>query len=125
MPSVFFKIGASDWTPWEDIQSHDVQREDVYETWTDGNWIDHRVIARTRISGKVKLGFDRAVDFAAFAAQLDSARDAEGFYAITVYCQNTGTMETVNAFLDVSTEAKWDLINGRQWQVATIKITGR
>lgn len=125
MPSVFFKIGSSDWTAWEDIQSHDVQREDVYETWTDGNWVDHRVIARTRISGKVKLGFDRAVDFAAFAAKLSSAKDAEGYYSITVYCQTTGTMETINAYLDVSTEAKWDLTNGRQWQVATIKITGR
>lgn len=125
MPSVFFKIGSSDWTAWEDIQSHDVQREDVCETWTDGNWVDHRVIARTRISGKVQLGFFRAADFAAFAAQLSSAKDAEGYYSITVYCQTTGTMETINAYLDVSTEAKWDLTNGRQWQVATIKITGR
>lgn len=125
MPSVFFKIGTTDLTAWEDIQSHEVNRDDVFETWTDGNWVDHRVIARTRISGKVILGFSKAADFAAFTALLSSQKDAEGFHAITVYCQNTGTLETINAFLDVSTEAKWDLINGRQWQVATIKITGR
>lgn len=125
MPSVFFKIGATDLTPWEDIQNHDVNREDVYETWTDGNWADHRVVVRTRVTGKVSLGFDKAADFAAFQALLSSARDAEGYYPITVYCANTGTLETVNAYLDTSGADKWDLKNSRQWQVVTVEITGR
>lgn len=125
MPSVFFKIGSTDLTPWENIQDHAVNRADVYETWTDGNWIDHRVIARTRISGTVKLGFQNAADFAAFTALLSSARDPEGFYPVTVYCANTGTLETIDAFLDVTQADKWDLHNSRQWQVATVKITGR
>lgn len=125
MPSVFFKIGATDLTPWEDIQNHDVNREDVYETWTDGNWVDHRVVVRTRITGKISLGFAKAADFAAFQALLISARDAEGYYPITVYCANTGTSETVNAYLDTSGADKWDRTNSRQWQVVTVEITGR
>ena len=125
MPSVFFKIGATDLTPWEDVQNHDVNREDVYETWTDGSWVDHRVVVRTRVTGKVSLGFDKAADFAAFQALLSSARDAEGYYPITVYCANTGTSETVNAYLDTSGADKWDLKNSRQWQVVTVDITGR
>ena len=125
MPSVFFKIGATDLTPWEDVQNHDVNREDVYETWTDGNWVDHRVVVRTRVTGKVSLGFNKAADFAAFQALLSSARDAEGYYPITVYCANTGTLETVNAYLDTSGADKWDLKNSRQWQVVTVEITGR
>lgn len=125
MPSVFFKISTTDLTSWEDIQNHDVNREDVYETWTDGNWIDHRVITRTRVSGTVKLGFAAAADYTAFLTLLSAARNADGYYPISVYCNNTGSLETVNAFLDVTTETKWDLHNGRQWHVATIKIAGR
>lgn len=125
MPSVFFKIGSTDLTGFEDIQSHSVNREDVYDTWTDGNWTLHRVIARTRISGTVKLGFSKATDYAAFAALLESAKTANGFYSITVYCNNTGTEESINAFLDVSGADKWDLTNSRQWQTVTVKITGR
>ena len=125
MPSVFFKISTTDLTPWEDVQTHEVNREDVYETWTDGNWVDHRVVVRTRITGKVSLGFDKAADFAAFQTLLSSARDADGYYPITVYCANTGTLETVNAYLDTSGADKWDLKNSRQWQVVTVEITGR
>lgn len=125
MPSVFFKIGTTDLTAWEDIQSHKVNREDVYETWTDGNWVDHRVIARTRISGKVILGFSKAADFAAFTALLSSQKDAEGFYPVTAYCNNTGTTESFDAFLELPGAGKWDLNNGRQWQTFEIKITGR
>lgn len=125
MPSVFFQIGSTDLTAWEDIQNHAVNREDVYETWTDGDWTDHRVIVRTRINGTVKLGFSNAADYAAFTALLISARDPEGYYPVTVYCANTGTTETINAYLDVTQADKWDLQNGRQWQVVSIKITGR
>lgn len=125
MPSYFFKISSTDLTAFEDIQNHDVNRDDVYDTWTDGNWVDHRVIVRTRISGTVKLGFKKATDFADFMTLLGTAKDAEGFYPISVYCNNTGTTETINAFLDVSGADKWDLNNSRQWQVVTIKITGR
>lgn len=125
MPSLFFKIGSTDLTAYEDIQSHSVNREDVYDTWTDGNWTLHRVIARTRISGTVKLGFAKATDYAAFTALLASAKTANGYYAITVYCSNTGTTESINAFLDVSGADKWDLTNSRQWQTVTVKITGR
>lgn len=125
MPNVFFKIGNTDMTAFEDIQNHAVNRTDVYDVWTDGNWVDHRVIVRTRISGTVQLGFASASDHSAFMSLLGTARDAEGFYPISVYCANTGTLETLDAYLDVSGADKWDLANGRQWQTVTVKITGR
>lgn len=125
MPSVFFKIGPTDLTAYEDIQSHDVNREDVYDIWTDGNRIDHRVVVRTRVSGTIKLGFSDAAAFASFVALLRSARSAEGFYTVTAYCSNTGTLETFEAYLDVVGADKWDLKNGHSWQVAKVKITGR
>lgn len=125
MPNVFFKIANTDLTRFEDIQNHAVDREDIFETWTDGNWIDHRVIVRTRISGKVTLGFSDAADFTAFVNLMQTAKTADGYYPVTVYCRNTGTTETFNAFLDVAGGDKWDLKNGRQWQTATVTITGR
>lgn len=125
MPSVFFKIGATDLTPWLDIQNYEMNRADVYTTWTDGNWVTHRVIARTRISGKVKLGFEKAADFAAFSALMASERTTDGYYPVTAYCANTGTTETFQAYVDTSEADKWDLVGGRQWQVQTLTVTGR
>lgn len=120
-----FLIGATDLTAWEKTEQHDVNREDVYEEWTDGNWIDHRVIARTRISGRVVLGFKRATDYASFLSLLSTARDAEGYYPVTVYVSNTGTTETFNAFLDCQGLTRWDVTAPIQYQQITVNITGR
>ncbi|MBR2697522.1 MAG: hypothetical protein IKE76_02945 [Clostridia bacterium] len=125
MPSEFFKIGATDVTPWIDIQNYEMNREDVYTSWTDGNWVEHRVIARTRIAGEFKAGFDKATDFAAFMTLLQTAKTAGGYYSVTAYCNNTGTTETFDAYLDTEDADKWDLVNGRQWQVVTVQVTGR
>lgn len=120
-----FKISTTDLTPWEDTAKHAVNREDVYEEWTDGNWIDHRVIARTRITGTVVLSFARPADWTAFLTLLNTAKDPEGFYQISVYCSNTGTTESINAYLTIDGVTKWDLTSPRIHQGVTIGIVGR
>lgn len=120
-----FKINATDLTAYEKTSEHNVNRVDVYSTWTDGNWIEHREIARTRITGTVTLTFPRSTDYTSFLALLTSEKDADGYYPITVYCSNTGTTETINAFLDVQGDTKWDLSSPRVWQGVTITIYQR
>ena len=123
MPSVFFKINTTDLSQYEDKQNHNINAVDVYSTWTDGNWKDHRVIARTRITGTLKLGFANSTDFSSFLTLLTTARNANGYYPIKIYVANTGTEETVNAFLDVSVADKWDSVNSRQWHEVTVKVS--
>lgn len=120
-----FKISTTDLTKWEDATKHDVNRFDIFEEWVDGNWVNHRVIARTNITGKVVLNFARETDFSAFLSLLSSARNADGYYPITVWCSNTNTSESINAFLDVSGDTKWDVTCPRKHHSVEIKITGR
>lgn len=123
MPNTFFKIGATDFTAYEDIQNHSVNREDVFSTWTDGNWIEHRTIARTRINGTVTLGFRTAAEHTAFLSALAAARSPDGFYSVSVYCNNTGSLESISAFLSLSESDKWGNNSVRQWRVVTISIS--
>lgn len=120
-----FKISSTDLTQWEDTQAHDVNREDVFEEWVDGNWITHRVIARTRISGSVVLNFARETEYAAFMTLLSTARNANGYYPITVWCSNTNTSETLDAFLDVVGETAFDVTAPIKHHRVTISIMGR
>lgn len=120
-----FKISSTDLTKWEDTSKHEVNRADVWEEWIDGNWITHRVIARTRVTGKVVLNFSRATDYAAFVAILSSARDADGYYPVTVWCANTNTTETINAFLDVEGETAFDVTAPIKHNSVTVEITQR
>lgn len=120
-----FSIGTTDLTKWEDTESHNVNREDVYEEWVDGNWTSHRVIARTRITGEVTLNFAKLTDFSNFLSLMSSERNANGYYPISVYCSNTGTTESINAFLDIAGDTKWDVTVPIKHHSITVQITGR
>lgn len=120
-----FKISTTDLTPWEDTTRHQVNRADVFDEWTDGNWITHRVISRTRISGTVVLSFSREADFTAFMTLMSTARDLNGYYPITVWCSNTNSTESINAFLDISGDTKWDVTAPIKHHDITIAITQR
>ena len=120
-----FTISSTDLTKWEDTEKHKVNRTDVYTTWTDGNWVDHREIVRTRINGTVVLNFSRETDFSNFISLMSTARNADGYYPVTVWCSNTNTSETINAFLDISGDTAWDVTAPIKHHQITVTITGR
>ena len=125
MNMMFFKIGSTDLSQYADIQNYNINEADVFQSWTDGNWIDHRDMVRTRITGTVLLGFKTAASWSAFQTILASQRNAAGYYPVTLYVNNTGTTETIDAFLDMTNATKWDLVNDRFWRVQTVKVTER
>ena len=120
-----FTVGTTDLTKWEKTEDHDVNLYKVYDTWTDGNWVDHRVNARTRVTGKVTLGFSKEADMTSFLSTLSANEDAEGYYPITVWCSNTNSTATVNAFLDIVGDTKWDVTCPRKYHEIEVTITGR
>lgn len=120
-----FVISSTDLTSWEDKEKHEVNRADVWEEWVDGNWVTHRVISRTKVTGKVVLNFAKGSDFASFITLLSSARNADGYYPITVWCSNTNTTETINAFLDIDGDTKWDVTAPIKHHSVTVEITQR
>ena len=123
---VFFKIGSTDLTDRVDIQNYKMNQQDVVVAWTDGNWKDRQTIARTRITGTVKLGFKSITDFEAFQQVLEDNRNAdEGYYPVTAYVATTGETVTFNAYLDITAAGSWDLAHGRQWIVQTISVEER
>lgn len=119
-----FKISTTDLTQWEDTEQHKVNRDDVFTSWTDGNWTEHREIVRTKVSGTVVLGFSKESDFTAFMTLFSTARDVNGYYPVTVWCSNTNTSESINAFLELDGETVWDLSTPRKYHRITVAITG-
>lgn len=119
-----FKISTTDLTPWEKTDQHAVNREDLYTSWIDGNWKEHREIVRTKISGTVVLGFKREADYSAFITLLSTAQNANGYYPITVWCSNTNTSESINAFLDISGDTVFDVTAPIKYHQITVTITG-
>lgn len=122
--ATLFMINTNDLSKYVDPEEYEVNRFDVYEEWTDGNLIDHRVITRTRITGRIYLKLKDA-DFTTVKGLLASERNANGYYPISIYCSNTGTLESINAFLDYEAEDKWDVTAPLHFHGLTIEITQR
>ena len=125
MIMTFFKIGNTDLSAYADIQNYTMNQADVYQEWIDGNWINHREIARTQITGSVLLGFKDSQSWTAFQSLLAAQKNVAGYYPVTVYVNNTGTTEEIDAFLDMTNASRWDLVNDRFWRVQTITVTER
>lgn len=120
-----FKIDTTDLTPWEKTSEHEANKTEVWEEWTDGNLVTHRAVSRTRVAGKVILNFSRLTDYTAFLTLLSTKRNVNGYYPVSVYCSNTDTLETVNAFLDVSGDTQFDVTAPIKHYSVTISITER
>lgn len=120
-----FQIGNTDLTDYVDIQNYDVQKEPIYEEWTDGNYVNHRNIVRTRIKGTVKVGFRNSTDVASFLSVLSSNVQAGGYYPASVFTNDDNTLNTANIFISDVAEIKRDLVNGRVWHEYTLEIEER
>ncbi len=125
MPSYFFKISTTDLSAFVNKQKYEVNREDVYEEWRDGNWVDHRVIARTRIRGKIILGFSSLTDYASFQTLLSSARTVNGSYPVSLFVNNLNAEATIEAYVDSAAAVRWDTAHGRQWVEVTLEVRQR
>lgn len=122
---IFFQLGSTDLSPDADVQNWKVNQVDVWQEWTDGNWIQHRDVVRQRIQGTFQLGFQTSASWDAFTALLAAARNAAGYYTVKVYVNNTASSETIDAFLEISAANKWDLVNFRFWRVVSVTLTQR
>lgn len=120
-----FKISTTDLTGYEDVEKHAVNKDEIFEEWVDGNYISHRLLSRTQITGSVYLKFTRETAYTTFLNLLQTARDVDGYYPVTVYCSNTGSAETINAYLDIVGETKWDLSSPMKYHGLTLQITER
>ena len=123
----YYKSGATlvDMTAAADIQNYGLNRQDVFDTWTDGNWVEHRVKVRTRISGNVNLGFSSEATYRSFLAALQAAAGPDGTVKLKAYVNNVENVCEFYAFIDTAGAGKWDVVNSRQWQTLTLKISER
>ena len=125
MSMTFFQVGLTDFSSAVDPQDFDVNLVEVYDTWTDANWIEHRDIIRTRIQGRLVLGYASAADFAAAVSAISTALSANGYASCTLYCNNDGTTHTGDCYLTIDGAGQWDLTNTRQWQTLTVEVFER
>jgi hypothetical protein len=126
MPMIeFFKIGLNDLTPYMDYQKYSMNNVPVYQTWTDGNMIEHRNSIRTRIEGSFQLIYTSTADFNSFLTLMSSAIQSNGYYSVSAYVQNTNSTESFEAFIEYDSESRFDFTNSREYHLVKMKVRQR
>lgn len=126
MPMIeFFKIGQNDLTPYMDYQKYSMNDVPVYQTWTDGNMIEHRNSIRTRIEGSFQLIYTSTADFNSFLTLMSSAIQSNGYYSVSAYVQNTNSTESFEAFIEYDSESRFDFTNSREYHLVKMKVRQR
>lgn len=120
-----FIIDGKDFTPYIDADAYAVDRKDEYEEWQDGNWISHRIISRTRVSGSFQIGFSHEEDRDSFLEALAAARKQGGYYLAAVYVNNVDEIVAADIYMEITNITKRDVVNNRMWSVFSVKIEER
>lgn len=120
------QIGLTDITQYINQSSYKMNSEAQYESWQDGNFVEHRVYIRKRIKGSfdVALYGKNGMDTAAFM-QLWNGAVEDNIIALDVYLQNEDRMEAIDAYFEITGSTHKELNNGGFLDILTIEVEER
>lgn len=94
-----FVLGGTDYTNNIINDTYDVNDNDVEETWTDGNYVEHFEVVRTRLEGRFTLRFRSLASYEAFVADYASKKQADGLCSCKLWSNKTLAHKTGNVKL--------------------------
>lgn len=117
------QISTTDITPYIDWKSYKMAKEPAYESWLDGNFVEHRVVVRERIKGSFRVwlcGMDD-MDTDAFMSLVNGAT-TNHVTALTVFDGVANTTVQINAFLKITPGDHKEMMNGDYYDTFTVEV---
>lgn len=119
-------INGVDLTPYINPKTYKMNAEDVYESWQDGNFVEHRIYTRTRIKGsfEVALYGQNGMTTQGF---LNAWNGGVNNHVATMYVfvQNKNQNEPIEAFFTFKGTFHREMINNQYCDKLTIEIVER
>ena len=105
--------------------SYNINSSEQYESWTDGNGVEHRIVVRAKVSGSFDfVCCDQTMTVSDFLALFSSAETGSGML-IGMTVLNKGIFEVIEAFYDITSKDHIKKGDGRIIDVLTVKIQER
>lgn len=98
--------------------------EDLYESWKDGNYVEHRIYVSSKIRGTfdVVLSSKNNCTLSQFKTIIDNATN-NNVLTGAFKCTNTGTVEAVNAFCRLVNKEHIATADGSFIDIVSVEIT--
>lgn len=104
--SVMFKIGNTDLSNRVVAEGYSISNNAQYVVRTDANHVDHKKLIRSRYEGRFTLMFKTLAEYTAFETLLETVKQNDGSYIVTVCDNKTDTTASIYAFLDYTAERR-------------------
>ena len=118
-------VGNTDITNYIVSGTYAVNSSDQYESWKDGNGVEHRIVVRTKVTGSFDIVCStKSITLAAFLALWNSAVTNK---VVTLGCTvlNTNSFEALEAYYEITNKEHIKKGDGGIIDVMTVKIQER
>lgn len=123
---VLLVVNDVDMTPYINEKSYKVNSKPQYESWQDGNFVEHRVIVRNRVEGSFEIavyGY-QGMDYQTFLDNWNAAVD-NGVVTIGIYVMDQNKVKAIQAYYDFTGERHYEKLDGTFFDIVTVNITER
>ena len=120
-------IGSTEITNYIVEGSYDVNSSDSYESWQDGNMVEHRIIVSEKVSGKFNVACSnqaRSITLANFLT-LWNANVDNGVISLSLYVNNTDEFKAIEAYYKITNKEHTRTADGSFVDVLNIEIKER
>lgn len=119
-------VNGVDLTPFIDKETYSVNSEPMYESWQDGNFVEHRIYARTKIKGtfEVNLFGFKSMTYATFLTNWNAAV-TNNVVTIGLRVGNDNSFQAISAYYTFSSVEHKELLDGTIYDKVTVTIEER
>lgn len=120
-------IGGVDYTPYIVDGSYAIDSEDVYESWNDGNMVEHRIVVTNKVTGSVQILCSEEGTWPRVNVLLADIAAATDNYVLTcgVYVPSRGAFEAINCYYSLKNAKHIKSIGGKFTDIFTLEIKER
>lgn len=98
---MIFRINNKDMNQHIVCGSYKVNKQEVFNSWTDGNKVEHRDVVRSRVAGTCSLHFSSQEEYNSFLTHMEQSLVRNGgYYNCEITVNNMVTTHTGQFFID-------------------------
>ena len=118
-------IGTHNITEHIIADSYVMDAEDIYESWRDGNYVEHRIITASKVRGSFQVAcYDHGYTFTEFMTAINAADD-NGVLTCLVFVTNKNVSKAISAYYSITNEKHELMADGSFMDVLKLDLTER
>lgn len=98
--AIMFKIGNTDYSNRVLSGTYQVQNMELYVSWTDGNYVEHRHKTRDQLQGSFDIYFTNIAEYQAFCNNIKANRKSDLSVPCVLFDNMTDTEKTCDCFIE-------------------------